>query len=88
MALHATSVSDNAYKLSLKKKLFFKNIIKGKLQTIFIILPWVVYKSTTLHTCKFGEFIVLTNRNNNTLENHERITLNKDYLFIYLFIHF
>ena len=27
---------------------------------------------------KFWEFIVVTNRNNNTLENHEQITLNKD----------
>ena len=27
---------------------------------------------------KFGEFIVVTNSNNNTLNNHEKITLNKD----------
>ena len=27
---------------------------------------------------KFSEFVVVTNRNNNTLENHENITLNKD----------
>ena len=27
---------------------------------------------------KFEEFFVVTNRNNNTLETHEKITLNKD----------
>ena len=57
-------------------------MLKGKLQTIFFFLyrEFNLIGGTKINhvAYKFGEFIVVTNRNNNTLENHDKITLNKD----------